>query len=432
MFKRNAKSTCFSSLIVCLFLLSGQTAMWGQLAYGLGFRGPGYGTPIMALYDLDHCNMCIIKDLPFTGQDLLALPNGDVMLLMVSPNANPRYSYFETYSFPNTTPVNVSPNIPGRWFRSILDYNGQYYVTYLDSLYTIDLGTYQVTPIPGAIPLPAPPGPGTIIFRLFEYNGGLYAVYSPNASGSTFIMQIDPANASASSLNSTVNGLTNNLFTDVSTLDGQQYISGAAAPGVPAYGIGVFGFGMTPPTAAPFVCGANFPSFPAYPFIPFQIAPYGMVDAPANHPFFPCICANKAGEIYFAPSNRCLGSNQITVSVGVPGIPGNGDIIRYLVVTDTNNLAGSLIVSSASPIISVPPALIVPNVPYYLVMAVGNNINNSVDLSDPCLKLSNYQFVIWRPAPTVAFSVSNPNVCAGACTDITATFTGVPPFTLTY
>jgi hypothetical protein len=76
--------------------------------------------------------------------------------------------------------------------------------------------------------------------------------------------------------------------------------------------------------------------------------------------------------------------------------------------------------------------LIVPNVPYYLVMAVGNNINGSVDLSDPCLKLSNYQFVIWRPAPTVAFSVSNPNVCAGACTDITATFTGVPPFTLTY
>jgi hypothetical protein len=34
--------------------------------------------------------------------------------------------------------------------------------------------------------------------------------------------------------------------------------------------------------------------------------------------------------------------------------------------------------------------------------------------------------------PTVTFSAANPNVCAGACTTVTAAFTGTAPFTLTY
>jgi subtilisin-like proprotein convertase family protein len=34
--------------------------------------------------------------------------------------------------------------------------------------------------------------------------------------------------------------------------------------------------------------------------------------------------------------------------------------------------------------------------------------------------------------PTVTFTSSNPNVCAGGCTNITANFTGLAPFTLTY
>ncbi len=36
------------------------------------------------------------------------------------------------------------------------------------------------------------------------------------------------------------------------------------------------------------------------------------------------------------------------------------------------------------------------------------------------------------PQPSITFSVANPNVCAGGCTTVTATFTGTPPFTLTY
>jgi hypothetical protein len=72
-------------------------------------------------------------------------------------------------------------------------------------------------------------------------------------------------------------------------------------------------------------------------------------------------------------------------------------------------------------------------VTYYLATLAGDNLNGNVDLNDPCLDISNIAAqVIWREKPTVAFTVANPNVCAGACTSVTATFTGVPPFNLTY
>ncbi|MCC6463585.1 MAG: hypothetical protein IT260_24155, partial [Saprospiraceae bacterium] len=38
----------------------------------------------------------------------------------------------------------------------------------------------------------------------------------------------------------------------------------------------------------------------------------------------------------------------------------------------------------------------------------------------------------WHPRPTVEFAVVDPNVCAGACTTVTANLTGTPPFILTY
>lgn len=71
-------------------------------------------------------------------------------------------------------------------------------------------------------------------------------------------------------------------------------------------------------------------------------------------------------------------------------------------------------------------------VTYYVAAVAGNNNGGNVDLNDPCLDFSNANPVVWRPLPTVTFSVANPNVCAGACTTVAATFTGTPPFTLSY
>jgi hypothetical protein len=69
---------------------------------------------------------------------------------------------------------------------------------------------------------------------------------------------------------------------------------------------------------------------------------------------------------------------------------------------------------------------------YYAATIAGNNVGGNVALNDPCFDISNITQIIWRPKPTVTFTAANPNICAGACTTVTATFTGTAPFTLTY
>jgi hypothetical protein len=72
-------------------------------------------------------------------------------------------------------------------------------------------------------------------------------------------------------------------------------------------------------------------------------------------------------------------------------------------------------------------------IPYYLATIAGDDLGGNVDLNDPCIDISNTAAqVIWREQPTGAFSVANPDVCVGECVTITATFTGTPPFALTY
>ena len=70
---------------------------------------------------------------------------------------------------------------------------------------------------------------------------------------------------------------------------------------------------------------------------------------------------------------------------------------------------------------------------YYVAAIAGNELpSGNVDLTDPCLDISNAIEVLWNPLPTVEFAVANPDVCQGECTDVAVTFTGSPPFNLTY
>ena len=70
---------------------------------------------------------------------------------------------------------------------------------------------------------------------------------------------------------------------------------------------------------------------------------------------------------------------------------------------------------------------------YYTATIVGNALpGGGVDLSDPCLDISNIISVVWEALPSVGFSIANPDVCAGECTDVTVQLTGSPPFDLEY
>jgi hypothetical protein len=110
----------------------------------------------------------------------------------------------------------------------------------------------------------------------------------------------------------------------------------------------------------------------------------------------------------------------------------SNDLLQYVLFSNPNDTIGSIIATSNTPSFTFNPATMQTGVTYYIAAMAGNGVNGNVDLNDPCLDFSNALQVVWRPLPSVTFTVTNPDVCAGGCTSVTATFTGTSPFTLTY
>jgi hypothetical protein len=142
-------------------------------------------------------------------------------------------------------------------------------------------------------------------------------------------------------------------------------------------------------------------------------------------------CETNAGLIAASPLNLCPGSTATIPPAYLTFLESN-DILQYMLFSNPADTLGSIVATNGTPSFTFNPATMQTGVTYYLAAIAGNNLNGNVDLSDPCLDISNAVEVVWQPLPTVVFSAANPNVCAGACTSVTATFTGTAPFTLTY
>ena len=142
-------------------------------------------------------------------------------------------------------------------------------------------------------------------------------------------------------------------------------------------------------------------------------------------------CTTDAGVIAGDPQTIC-GESPASVAPAEQTVLDSNDLLQYILFSDPSDTLGSILATSNTPTFSFDPAIMQLGVTYYIAAIAGNDVGGNVDLNDPCLDLSNAIAVTWQPFPTVIFSVANPDVCAGSCTDITATFTGTPPFVLTY
>lgn len=144
-----------------------------------------------------------------------------------------------------------------------------------------------------------------------------------------------------------------------------------------------------------------------------------------------CCCETDAGEINASPLNLC--PNDIaTVPTAQPTNLDADDLLQYILFSDPNDTLGSILSTSVTPNFYFDPATMQLSTTYYLAAIAGNNVGGNVDVTDNCLDISNAIEIVWNPFPSVSFSVANPAVCAGGCTEVTATFTGTPPFTLSY
>ena len=157
-------------------------------------------------------------------------------------------------------------------------------------------------------------------------------------------------------------------------------------------------------------------------------------DTPNDYSFpYVCGCTINAGNVNPLQFNLCgEGATANTPYTG-GAVLGSTGILRYVLVTDQNNPVGSMLFQNTSPVFGFVMGQMNYGQTYYIGTVAGQPQGGNVDLSDPCIDFSNqFARVVWQPQPSLVFTASNPNICAGACKDVQVALTGTPPFTLSY
>lgn len=99
----------------------------------------------------------------------------------------------------------------------------------------------------------------------------------------------------------------------------------------------------------------------------------------------------------------------------------------------TPDVQYNILYTYTDPIATFVPGLMQTGVIYSIMAVAANALPGTVDFTDPCADFTrNFRKVRWAAGPTVGFSSPTLICGSGACQTITATFTGSPPFSLTY
>lgn len=342
------------------------------------------------LNDCSFCTVALVND--GTDLDLTLLPNGNFI------NSSGSIKVFDP---PNQNPI-FTLNVPQVAVGNILNPSGNLYIATQQGLGEFNPTTNQFTYI-GNWPASFLP---VVEMELWYVGGQLYGYFGFPVQQ---VAQIDVSNPGNSAI--------------VGAINTSDFIQGACNVGGTVYmAIEKAIYQFDPATGnLSLLCD----------FSNTSINILGISSVPTGFPDYPCICNTNAGSIVpQGLTNYCVNETATFIHNGNENLD-NNDLLQYVLFSNPNDTAGSVIVTSSTPNFTFTPPM-QTGVTYYMAAAAGNNLNGNVDLNDPCIDFSNANPVIWRPLPTVSFSAANPNVCAGACTTVTATFTGTAPFILTY
>ena len=403
-------STKPKGILKCAWLLAFQilcVTVKGQIIYSIVYNYDDNNEYLYAI-NLNTCEACPVTP-PLN-------PPGFITGLIMLPNGSHLYvGGFKLYRFEPPPGVGVvwSYNNPSTyWFCGALAPNGLVYLggeTGLGSYNPANNDVQQIGPWPSGVAL---------VEHMFYLNGILYGLgYNQNGSEQYF-MEINVTDPAQSVV-----------------LTGPQPLipMGGALGGTWSGNSGIFhsvnvGFDITniffydiQSGTSELICD-----------LPNNLGFYDFSYLASGGQHHGClvICTTDAGSIPTPDQSLCAGETLTFAHTGE--ILDNNDVLEYVLFTNPNDTVGSILATSSTPSFSFDPATMQTGVTYYIAAIAGNNVGGNVDLNDPCLDISNAIQVIWRPLPTVTFSVANPDVCAGACTTVTATFTGTAPFILTY
>jgi hypothetical protein len=387
MLSKQTQQLLFAFLLTCGFFML-KSPLFAQNYYGLSNTGELY------VFNPTTCTSCSAGVLSginpinlFNNGDIFVMPNGNILVT--------QGTQLLVYDPPSLTPIFSSTGIvysgtaagPGNLIYMI---GGS---TSPPSLYTFNPTTNAITLV-GAFPAGV-----SSLSDLFYFNNQLYAV------GFLTVLLVNPTNPALSTP-------TGNFFNTDFAIADEGFFIGLD------FGSPIFGQYNPTTNTSTVIC----PIPPVPTFISLQ-------QIPPSAPQISCGCSTNAGTLSPAAINLCVPSS-VTVPYNNNAVLDANDILQYVVLTNPANPASSIIATNSTGIFAYNAALFTPGVTYYVATVAGNNQGGAVNLTDPCLDFSNFVLVVWRPKPTVTFTLTNPSACNTVCADYTATFTGTPPFQL--
>ena len=113
-----------------------------------------------------------------------------------------------------------------------------------------------------------------------------------------------------------------------------------------------------------------------------------------------CDCLSDSGFMASDLISQCVNIDSITVTDVVGAILDNNDAGFYYLHTSPTNVLGDIKDISDNPVFGYNNTLELDSI-YYVSFVVGDNLNDTIDINDPCLDVSNGQPIMWTSFPIV-------------------------------
>lgn len=149
-----------------------------------------------------------------------------------------------------------------------------------------------------------------------------------------------------------------------------------------------------------------------------------------------CDCTSESGSFAGPPLLTACSLDPIPLQHNGNQLLDSDDDLVFVVYTynysNYPDVSYDILHTYTEPIATFVPAFMEIGEYYYIMAVAANGLPGAVDFTEPCADFSNDIVIIWSESPTVSFS-GDPIICGnGSCQTVSATFTGSPPFSLTY
>ncbi len=145
---------------------------------------------------------------------------------------------------------------------------------------------------------------------------------------------------------------------------------------------------------------------------------------------FSCSCDTEVGNLTGSNLDLCIGEIANLTHDGNENLDPN-DVLIFVLHDGSATSLGTILMSNSTPDFTFNNGILTAGTRYAICALAGNDSgNNMVDLTDPCLSISNGFEVTWRDLPTAQFA-GDQTICEGDASNLILQLSGAGTFDVT-